>query len=438
MRLRNNICGANYESITNTNDYTNDNDNTNDNTNIKSRDIDTGINTYADNDNNNSKFLSLVSTAKTTVMTTITNLHSKFNNNNDDQLQQQTFLLNRSKLSSISSSSTLQALTSSSSATSTANTNDHSFINNNNNNNKLDRGGLIRSMPTCSSDLSILPSPGSKGCIWRGALRQVADNYKVSRHTSNIPKDPKKLEFFVKSIMKDDSSFAGRSGVILRSLYVDMVFYSSEDALNHGLECLDSIACAFFLNYNDNDIETSMDLLNTITNTIDKHVLGAYRGVMYKKLFQAASLLSQDADQQLYEVIRKKRRNTNTILIDPRNKQNAIICLNGVRTKMTASEKLSCLTLSIEHLARSDESSYTNHNDNENNQNMSVDADVMIQRLEYLLFEDICQSGTTTWFAECTYINLMMRDTEGMLGMNGYALTSLHQALDSLLRSGHS
>jgi hypothetical protein len=188
------------------------------------------------------------------------------------------------------------------------------------------------------------------------------------------------------------------------------------------------------LNYNDNEIETSTDLLNTITNTIDKHVLGAHLGLMYKKIFQAASLLSQESDHNLYEVIRKKHRNTNTIVIDARNKQNAIICLNGVKTKITASEKLSCLTLSIEHLARSDESSHTNHNDNENNQNMSVDADVMIQRLEYLLLEDICQSGTT-WFAECTYMNFMMRDTDWALGMKGYALTSLHQALDSLLRS---
>jgi hypothetical protein len=404
MRLRNNICGANI------NDTINNHDNNN---NELIRDINT------DNDKNNSKFLSLVSTAKTTVMTTITNLHSKFNNNNnDDQLQQQTFLLNRSKLSS--SSSTLQALTSSS-TTSTANTNDH---NNNNNNNSNSN----------NNTLSILPTPGSNGCIWRGALRQVADNYKVSRHTSNIPKESKKLEFFVKSIMKDDSCFPGRAGVILRALYVDMVFFSSEDALNHGLECLDSIACAFFLNYNDNEIETSTDLLNTITNTIDKHVLGAHLGLMYKKIFQAASLLSQESDHNLYEVIRKKHRNTNTIVIDPRNKQNAIICLNGVKTKITASEKLSCLTLSIEHLARSDESSHTNHNDNENNQNMSVDADVMIQRLEYLLLEDICQSGTT-WFAECTYMNFMMRDTDWALGMKGYALTSLHQALDSLLRS---
>ena len=402
MRSTDNICGASSNSKEN-GFIIND---TNTSTcaaiaggNINSTDYANAIKTQATNDDiatdntssASSMILSmreLVSNAKTTVMTTFSSMHTRLHHHHDPD--QKKHIPGQSALPSLPS---------------TTNTNN-----------------------------TINATNATNSCIWRGALRQVADSYKQSWHTSTIPVQANKLEYFVKSIMKDDSSFPGRAGVILRSMYIDMQFNSAEDTLCHALRCLDSISYAFFLNYNDKEIESSVELVNTITNSIDKHVLGAYSGSMYKKIFQATEILSHDEDIRLHDIIGKKTRSSS--VLTSKNKQNAMICLHSIKTKMTASDKLSCLTLALEHLSRSDDDS-SDTSDSNNGQNMSIDADSMIQRLECLLFEDISQYWTL-WFAECAYINAMIRDDDGMLGVKGYSLVSLQQALDSLQRSSVS
>jgi len=167
----------------------------------------------------------------------------------------------------------------------------------------------------------MIPSPGSKDCIWRRALMLIGKKFNLT-HRALLPVEPGELEVFILSMLSNDSTFPGYTSKILRAIYVEMNFPSNLEKLSHARECLDNISSSILTIISENVIDDK-DKLITIVNIVDRKMLALNDFAMYDKVWSAAKRLEGKSDYDLK------------------------IKMSSLRTYLSSSHRKSCLQNSL-------------------------------------------------------------------------------------------
>jgi len=386
-------------------------------------------------------------------------------------IKQQTLLLNRSPLlqppppppppptrfslpsrssSSHSSPSTTEAMTSSSSSLSSSSSSSLSCT--------------LMEVPA----LSKLPFPFSPGCIWSGSLKAIAARSNMTnvsmptQATTDEDNADERERAFVYKILSDGNSFCGQVCVCLRALYLDIIFESTQESLDHAQGCLRCVLHAVLHIY-----PSHLRLLNVV-RSVEQQVLDSAHG-MYEKVFTAAVLASHEQDMSLSIKITKSNLGKKSLALHQAEDDSE---LNLQSTSQTCNslfdaflsaqspmEKLGhiteCLRIlsssqpQVTNTSPSSSSSPSSSLTPEGDSPEPVDTDTLVNRLreEIIIYTmsnpQMTSSGITRsqwssfpsisilslWYATITFINALIHE-EVMLGAEGYSLVTLHQALE--------
>lgn len=295
-----------------------------------------------------------------------------------------------------------------------------------------------------------LPLPGSENCIWRLALIRLFKSRKKSYVLKDIPDDMIELQEIVTLLLNSSKSFSNRVAIHMHSMYIEFLFNLPCDSLRHARECLDCICSAVLSQLPENLINgtNSREILRALTTAVDKYVLSlGYKNAMYNKSFSAALMDCKHLDEAL---IRRYFSYDKVLELEEQDMTIEILTacdekLLRVVQSTVASEKLGHLTHVLEVAASNDvickistfmDEDRTNANiesgNNEGNRERFIGADVLLQRLRFLLKRNI-HLHKTNWNAEITYITAMLNDfNDIMLGKEGYSFVSLQQCVHSL------
>lgn len=239
---------------------------------------------------------------------------------------------------------------------------------------------------------------------------------------------------------------------------MDTKFTSHKETLSHARECLDAITCAI-LSMLPGDLPCPL-IAERVSNIVDRHVLGISHRAMYVKVFLAAQLINEKNDQRLslfgIEEMSKSGDSAeesispisillhSATLISPRDKLTQLTkAVQLISNDMCSTHSTSGDSLSIEanSLDVEAETAANVHIDLERIKSSSVDADTLIELVSNILRVYQCSLSESNprgcaifWFAECTYIESMMRNGDWELGIESYALTTVMQALQTLIQ----
>ena len=173
-------------------------------------------------------------------------------------------------------------------------------------------------IPECYE--SLLPQPGSTGCLWKRCIQQISKDFYLTRMT-NITNTPNEIEKITNRLLSDATTFPGRVFKELRAVYMYLKFNEDSEYLVHAREALDNIACSV-VSILPIEIGDDMDSLKMVVTVVDWRVLRQDEGSMYDKVFGAAKRIGnrmdnillarlyqqQEAEQQELEDMRKKRQ----------------------------------------------------------------------------------------------------------------------------------
>jgi hypothetical protein len=243
----------------------------------------------------------------------------------------------------------------------------------------------------------------------------------------------------------------------LHSIYLDTRFSSHKETLSHARECLDAITCAI-LSILPVELPCPM-IAERVSNIVDRHVLGISHSAMYVKVFLAAQMVNEMKDQK-FSLIRIEETKTisdsaeqssspisillySTTLISPRDKLNQLTkAVQLISNDMHPADSTLEDPLSVQMNRLDIEVEAANiYLDLEKIKSSFVDADTLIELVSNVLrvyqcsLSEIDPRGCPVfWFAECTYIESMMREGDWELGIESYALATIMQALQTLIQ----
>ena len=327
---------------------------------------------------------------------------------------------------------------------------------------------------------STVPSPGSANCIWRKELQLIA-SHKVDKNKrkgvqfqlSESPDNElmRAFDSLIESVLEDTSRFPGQVCAALHALYLDKQFSSDVETLLHARECLDAIACAVlsFLPVGFTACDNST--AEMVSTVVDRHVLGMSHRAMYCKAFLAAHLISASDDHKFSSLVSQNSHH-NCWKPDLSCSTTTNICkycaharpiLIQTSTLLAPRDKLSHLKTALQEISKSvsqhscrcssdpsppdimeiydDMEAETKVDpERELNCNGQIDPDCLIEVISNILLAENSPSDVGTgrhtihWFAECTYMEYMMREGEWALGIESYALTTLMQSLRSIIQ----
>ena len=324
---------------------------------------------------------------------------------------------------------------------------------------------------------TLVPSPGSADCIWRRELHSIAAQQSNVNKNKVIPTlscinesdadSDISLDNGVVSILEDTRSFPGQVCTALHSMYLAKLFNSDRDTLLHARECLDAIASAVLsiVPLAITSIDTSIS--ERISRAVDRHVLGLSHRAMYCKAFLAAHLINFDNDKKLTCAVQEKRSEMHdslgnsepfdpceycrfvkpilmytTELLSPRDKlsqfKKALQAIFGSLDNHTCTCITKCDILEQPVYTVSDSISAP---DSRDEGDPCSGTDRLLEVVSNVLLSS--ENSTVTnaeaktaeyWFAECTYIELMMREGDWSLGIESYALTTVMQSLNFIIQ----
>ena len=341
----------------------------------------------------------------------------------------------------------------------------------------MERGFAEIDIVSRRSYSALVPSPGSADCIWRRELHLIAaqqshiNKYKdmpsLSCTNESDAESDNSLDNGVASILEDTRSFPGQVCIALHSMYLAKLFNSDRDTLLHARECLDAIASAVLsiVPLAITSIDTSIS--ERISRAVDRHVLGLSHRAMYCKAFLAAHLINFDNDKKLTCAVQEKRSEMydssgsselldpceycrfvkpilmyTTELLSPRDKlsqfKKALQAISSSLDNHTCTCITKCDILEQPVYRASDPISAR---DSRAEGDPCSGTDRLLEVVSNVLLSSEHCAVTMTdaktaeyWFAECTFIELMMREGDWSLGIESYALTTVMQSLNFIIQ----
>lgn len=324
---------------------------------------------------------------------------------------------------------------------------------------------------------ALLPSPGSADCIWRRELHSIAAQQSHINKYKDMPSlsctnefdadSDNSLDNGVVSILEDTRSFPGQVCTALHSMYLAKLFNSDRDTLLHARECLDAIASAVLsiVPLAITSIDTSIS--ERVSRAVDRHVLGLSHRAMYCKAFLAAHLINFDNDKKLNSAVQEKRSEMyassgngelldpceycrfvkpilmyTTELLSPRDKlsqfKKALQAISSSLDKHTCTCITKCDILEQPVYRASDPTSarvFRAEGDpcSGTDRLLEVVSNVLLSS-EHCAVTVTEAKSAEYWFAECTFIELMMREGDWSLGIESYALTTVMQSLNFIIQ----
>lgn len=275
--------------------------------------------------------------------------------------------------------------------------------------------------------------------MWRIRLKHLVKiAYQPSSVHVNVGSKP---EDIVPLILCDPTSFGSIVCESFFQVFMDFDCSDNELLLRHGRECLDVIASAVLCTITT---DTKPQITMEVFNLVDRHVLESRNGLMYKRLFSAAKMISSADDQDFF-----MRTKTSQTELNCRNISLIMDSLARVSIACTGLDKLRHLIESLQLLSQqeiSSEASSFGHDDTEAikpitakvptvPQKSIIDADTLLETLQCALLRQVrhcyrsSRVGTCRWHAESRFIAAMIREEEWLLGAEGYALATLQTAL---------
>ena len=334
-----------------------------------------------------------------------------------------------------------------------------------------------------------VPAPGSADCIWRKNLQQLADDQSYTTKYSGVSLFSQSNSFteesqlalatLIISALQDVESFPGKVCHTLHTLFLNTHFGHDRSTLQHARECLDSVACAVLSILPLDVTDSNQKLTEAVSDIVDTYVLEFSHRAMYCKAFLAAQLICDADDQKLISVFGKRLQSVNdngvALEVDQFKQSTCTQCesaksiLLSATTAVSPRAKLLKFRIALQVISSSiNQHSYTHQRENSSVvdscsanfdddslvkdsdeehkinycENSTTDADALVELISTALLETI-NIGTLAsgekyspafWFAECCFILSMMREGDWSLGIDSYALTTIMQALRSLIQ----
>lgn len=323
-----------------------------------------------------------------------------------------------------------------------------------------------------------VPSPGSANCIWKKELqliasRQVDKNMRkgVQFQLAESPDNEliRAFDSLIETVLEDTSRFPGQVCATLHALYLDKQFSSDVDTLLHARECLDAISCAVLSFLPVGFTACDHSTAEQVSTVVDRYVLGMSHRAMYCKAFLAAHLVSASDDHK-FSSLNSQYNHHNMNKQDLSCSTTTKMCeycadarhvLAQTSTLLAPRDKLSHLKKALQEISKSvlqhtcrcsrdpcppditetyDDVETKIDPECQHNSTGQIDPDCLIEVISNILLADNSSTGVGTgrhtihWFAECTYMEYMMREGEWALGIESYALTTLMQSLRSIIQ----
>ena len=334
------------------------------------------------------------------------------------------------------------------------------------------------------SGLDPKPTLGSNDCVWRATLLNVAARHRQQQQQQHQQQrtfptlsDFKGilLEKCILYILVDGASFPGQLCVRMHAMYLELGLPEDVLYLAHARVCLDSIASAV-LSVLPPEIAADEDVLSNIINYVDRYCLVISNDAMYKKCFSAAQRITRLEDDSIRRLIGRgggagnldgdgcgtdklSSSHVTTIasslfvnadadavaVVDslpllqfapPATAKDKLVSkyLCRFAELKSAADKLQQIIKVLQLLITPTEiEENVNDGDHFQREGISrVDTDLLLQRFSAALCAESLIRGTC-WHAEGLYLQMLLRKSDSLLGLEGYALATLQQALRSLI-----
>ena len=299
------------------------------------------------------------------------------------------------------------------------------------------------------------------------------------------------LDLVVQSLLDDALSFPGRVCSSLHAIYLNTNFGHDRKSLQHARECLDAITCAVLSALPLEITTKNYAVTEAVSGMVDRHVLGLSHRAMYCKVFLTSQLISDADDKKLSSLNFDKQKKLNDLKLKHDSMSKEMSANYGTAkatlvsaTKMTSPrDKVSQLRKALQIISRvastnsnlidghigptnSDSKMFTDSTSIEprieeiatgstlvneiyvdttvagvSNEESLVDADALLEVVTQVILSTInSHEGNNAemieifWFAECAYIESMMNEGDWTLGIESYALATIMQALQSIIR----
>lgn len=307
-----------------------------------------------------------------------------------------------------------------------------------------------------------LPTPGSIDCIWRQELQRIAGQKSNSIKRNDVPilmnsediddEYTADLDSVVASVLEDATTFPGQVCSALHSLFLNLKFSCDKDILEHARECLDAIACSLLSVLPVEATPDNSHNIENIVRSVDRHVLGLSHKAMYCKAFLAAYLISSENDQKLKSRnLQKYEEHLSNSIIPCEHCDYVTLILLHTSQLMSPRDKLSQLRKAVQVISNSANQHTCRGLDKvfirgdplgviQSSGESQEDTDSLIEVVSNVIVACEHPSSKTStqnkvyWFAECTYIDSMMREGDWALGIESYALTTVMQSLQSIIQ----
>jgi hypothetical protein len=316
--------------------------------------------------------------------------------------------------------------------------------------------------PTVRKKDEPIPTPGSIDCIWRQELQRIAGQKSNSVKRNDVPilinsediddEYTAALDSVVASVLEDTTTFPGHVCSALHSLFLNLKFSCDKEILEHARECLDAIACSLLSVLPVESTPDNSHNVENIVRSVDRHVLGLSHRAMYCKAFLAAYLISAENDQKLkYRNLQKHEEHITNSTIPCEHCDYVTLILLHTSQLLSPRDKLSQLRKAVQVISNSANKHTCRGIDRvfirgdplgviQSTGESQEDTDSLIEIVSNVIVASeypISRTATQNkvyWFAECTYIDSMMREGDWALGIESYALTTVMQSLQSIIQ----
>lgn len=307
-----------------------------------------------------------------------------------------------------------------------------------------------------------IPTPGSIDCIWRQELQRIASQKSNSIKRNEFPisiifedvddEYTAALDLVVASVLEDATSFPGQVCSALHSLFLNLKFSCDKDILEHARECLDAIACSLLSVLPVESTPDNSHNIENIVRSVDRHVLGLSHNAMYCKAFLAAYLISAESDQKLKSrILQKREEHISNSTIPCEHCDFVTLVLLHTSVLLSPRDKISQLRKAVQVISNSANKHTCRGIDRvfirgdplgviQSTGKCQEDTDSLIEIVSNVIIASEFPTSKSAmpnkvyWFAECTYIDSMMREGDWALGIESYALTTVMQSIQSIIQ----
>jgi len=276
----------------------------------------------------------------------------------------------------------------------------------------------------------IVIAHSSRRYTWEEISSTLRDEIAVTESAEErFAVDKFRLDKMTYRLLSDPATFPGRLQVLCTSLYMLLKFESPEDEVHFARKCLDTVAAALIF-----EIEKKYSIsvpISHVVSFIDSNALSSFSSRMFNRVMSVIKRLPDvyEKDSKLMAICDKDVN----CAVSSSSSCEAPMDYSRLIKFTAALDKCQCFLEILERAMRNlcfRDVHVTGDSGLQSTVTESVDTDALINEVAQIIRQS---DRIVFWYAECTYVNYMCNEEQWLNGKEGYALTTVMQAVELLI-----